>query len=90
MVDLSILNSSFGVNKMHKLQDQIETLVHEWVWTDITEHYKVEEVEDLNQDQVNELYAYAESEECYEDYVGMVIRSICDNWEGMQSEGQPS
>lgn len=82
---------TFQVHKMHKLQDQMESLAHEWVWTDISEYYKVEEIEDLNQEQVNELYAYAESEECYDDYVGMVLRSICDSWEGMQEyQGQPS
>ena len=81
---------TFEVNKMHKLQDQMESLAYEWVWTDITEQYNVEDVEDLNQKQVNEMYAYAESEKCYDGTVGMVIRSICDNWEGMQSEGQPS
>ena len=75
---------AFEVNMMHKLQDQMESLAHEWVWTDITEQYNVEDVEDLNQEQVNELYAYAESEECYDDYVGMVLRSIWDTWEGMQ------
>ena len=75
---------TFQVHKMHKLQDQMESLAHEWVWTDITEQYNVEDVEDLNQEQVNEMYAYAESEECYDDYVGMVLRGICDNWEGQQ------
>ena len=78
---------AFQVNKMHKLQDQMENMAHEWVWEDISEYYKVEEIEDLNQEQVDEIYAYAESEECYDDYVGMVLRSICDNWEGMQDEG---
>ena len=75
---------AFEVFKMHKLQDQMESLAHEWVWSDISEYYKVEEIEDLNQEQVDEIYAYAESEECYDDYVGMVLRSICDGWEGMQ------
>ena len=58
---------TFQVHKMHKLQDQMESLAHEWVWTDISEYYKVEEIEDLNQEQVDELYAYAESEDCYDD-----------------------
>ena len=75
---------TFQVNKMHKLQDQMESMAHEWVWEDIREQYGVEEIEDLNQEQIDEISTFAESEECYDDYVGMVLRSICDNWEGMQ------
>jgi len=78
------MSEKFQIFKMHKLQDQMEQMAHNWVWEDISEHFKVEDIEDLNQEQVDEIYSYAESEECYDDYVGMVLRSICDNWEGMQ------
>ena len=33
---------AFEVNKMHKLQDQMESLAHDWVWEDISEYYEVE------------------------------------------------
>ena len=72
---------SFQVNKMHKLQDQIESLTYDWVWEDIQEQYGVEEVEQLNQEQIDEISTFAESEECYEGYVSMTLRSICDSWE---------
>jgi len=75
---------TFEVAKMHKLQDQMESLVYDWVWEDISEQFNVEDVEQLTQEQVDELYEYSDSDACYEGYVGMVIRSICDNWEGMQ------
>ena len=80
------MSEKFQIFKMHKLQERMEQMAHEWVWEDISEHFKVEDIEDLNKEQVDEIYAYAESEECYDDYVGMVLRSICDNWEGMQGE----
>ena len=75
---------AFEINKMHKLQDQIEGIVYDWVWEDIKGQFGVEEVEDLNKEQIDELSTFSESDSCYEDYVGMVLRSICDNWEGMQ------
>ena len=72
---------TFKVNKMHKLQDQIESLTYDWVWEDISEQYGVEELEELNQEQINEISAFAESDDCYEGYVSMQLRSICDSWE---------
>ena len=45
---------TFQVNKIHKLQDQIESLTYDWVWEDISEHYGVEEVEELNQEPIKD------------------------------------
>ena len=78
------MSEKFQVHKMHKLSDRMEEMAYEWVWQNISEHFNVEEVEDLNQEQVDEIYAYSESEECYEGYAGTALRSICDHWEGMQ------
>ena len=76
---------TFQVNKMHKLQDQIESLVYEWVWEDIREQYGVEELEELNQEQIDEISAFADSDDCYEGYVSMSLRSICDSWDAEYS-----
>ena len=73
--------SKFEVRKMHKLSDQIEQLAYDWAWEDVTEHFGIEEVEDLTAEQVDEIYSYSESEECYEGYVGTVLRTICNQWE---------
>ena len=75
---------TFKVNKMHKLQDQMESLAHDWVWEDISEYYEVEEIEHLNQEQVDEIYQYSESDECYEGMVGVTLRSMCEQWEDGQ------
>lgn len=72
---------AFEVNKMHKLSDQIEQLAYDWAWTDVTEYFGIEEIEDLTSEQVDEIYNYSESEACYEGYVGTVLRTICDQWE---------
>ena len=77
---------SFQVYKQHKLQDQIENLAYEWAITDVQEYYGVEEIEELNQEQIDEIFAYSESEDCYEGYVGVALRSICDQWD-MEQEG---
>jgi len=78
---------SFQVYKQHKLQDQIENLAYEWAIEDVCEYYGIEEIEELNQKQVDEIFAYSESDECYEGYVGIALRTICDQWE-MEQEGE--
>ena len=75
---------AFEVNKMHKLQDQMESLAHDWVWEDISEYYEVESLITMNQEQVDEIYVYSESDECYEGMVGVTLRSMCEQWEDSQ------
>jgi hypothetical protein len=77
---------SFEVRKQHKLQDQIEQLAYEWAIEDVCEYYNVEEPSELNQEQIDEIFAYSESDDCYEGYVGMALRSICDQWEYDQDD----
>ena len=78
--------SSFEVRKQHKLQDQIENLAYEWAFEDVCEYYNVQETSELNQEQVDEIFAYSESDDCYEGYVGVALRSICDQWEYDQDD----
>ena len=75
---------TFQVNKQHKLQDQIENLCYEWAIEDVMSYFNVEEIEDLTKEQVDEIYAYSESDECYEEMVGVSLRSMCDQWEDSQ------
>ena len=75
---------TFEVKNISTLQDSITDVVYEWVLSSVLEYFNVEELEQLSEDQMSEMYSYANSDECYEEYVGMVLRSICDNWEGMQ------
>ena len=41
------MSEKFQVHKMHKLSDRMEEMAYEWVWQNISEHFNVEEVEDL-------------------------------------------
>ena len=71
---------AFEVKKIHKLSDQIEALAYDWALTDVCEYFKVEEVSQLTEEQAVEMYNYAESEECYEGYVGTVLRTMYEQW----------
>ena len=72
---------TFEVRKQHKLQDQIENLCYEWAYEDVLEYFSVESIEDLTKEQIDEIYTYSESEECYEGMVGVALRSMCEYWE---------
>jgi len=72
---------TFQVNKQHKLQDQIENLCYEWAIEDVMSYFNVKEIEDLTKEQVDEIYVYSESDECYEGMVGVALRSMVDQWE---------
>ena len=72
---------TFEVRKQHKLQDQIESLCYEWAYEDVLEYFSVESIEDLTKEQIDEIYTYSESEECYEGMVGVTLRSMCEQWE---------
>ena len=72
---------TFEVRKQHKLQDQIESLCYEWAETDVLEYFSVESIDDLTQEQIDEIYTYSESDECYEGMVGVTLRSMCKYWE---------
>jgi len=72
---------TFEVRKQHKLQDQIENLCYEWAYEDVLEQFNVESIDDLTQEQIDEIYTYSESEECYEGMVSVALRSMCEHWE---------
>jgi|TARA_R110001583_G_scaffold38170_2_gene123310 hypothetical protein len=69
---------TFEVKNISTLQDSITDVVYEWVLSSVLEYFNVEELEQLSKDQMSEMYSYANSDECYEEYVGMVLRSMCD------------
>ena len=71
---------TFQVNKQHKLQDQIENLCYDWAYEDVLSYFNVESIEDLTKEQIDEIYTYSESDECYEGMVGVTLRSMCEQW----------
>jgi len=71
---------AFDAGKVGKLQDRLEDMAYEWMDYRIQEHYGVEDMNELTKEQVDEIWEYSESDDCYEPYVGMALRSMCDNW----------
>ena len=73
---------AFEVYKQHKLEDRLEQEVYEWVGWAIQEQYGVEEFEELTEEQVDEISAYANSDESeyFAPYVCGVLNTICNNW----------
>lgn len=62
---------------MHKLQDQFESMAYDWMFERIQEVYGVDDPSELNEDQIQEIFEYSESDEC-EMYVGMALRSMIE------------
>ena len=72
---------TFKVNKMGKLAEQLEELAYDWAHQDVIEYFGVSVLEELTEEQLTEIYQYSESEECFEGYVGMALRGMCNSLE---------
>ena len=72
---------NFEVKKMGKLADQLEELAYGWAHSDVLEDFGISALEELTEEQITEIYEYSESEECFEGYVGMALRGMCDSLE---------
>ena len=68
---------AFDPGKVHKLQDQFESMAYDWMLERIQEVYGVDDPSELNEDQIQEIFEYSESDEC-EMYVGMALRSMIE------------
>lgn len=71
---------AFDPGKVHKLLDRLEETAYEWMADRIQEFYQIEDLSNLTEEQLQEIFIYAESDEC-DIYVGMALRSIISNYE---------
>lgn len=71
---------AFDAGKIHKLQDYLESTAYDWMEDRVKDFYDVEETTELSKEQVEEIEVYSDSDDCYESYVGMALRTICDQW----------
>ena len=79
---------AFEVWKQHKLEDRMESEAYDWVLYCIEEQFGVSDWDDLSKEQVDEIYAYAQSEDAYfAPYVESILISQCDNWYGENEDG---
>lgn len=72
---------TFEVNKIGKLQDRLEEVAYEWVMNDVNEYFGVSEVSELTNEQVQEIVDYEEGGTYDEDWIGIVLRNIVDQWQ---------
>ena len=72
---------TFEVNKIGKLQDRLEEVAYEWVMNDVNEYFGVSEVSELTNEQVQEIVDYEEGGAYDEDWIGIVLRNIVDQWQ---------
>ena len=71
---------AFGPGKVHKLQDQLESIAYDWMVDRVQSHYGVEEVSELDGGQIQELSDYSQSDDC-DLYVGMALNSMLEQWD---------
>ena len=69
----------FEVLKQGDLTDRFEAEASDYCVALIEDHYGVS-VEDLSQEQVDEIWSYAQSDACWEYYVKLALTTVCDNW----------
>lgn len=73
----------FKVYKAHKLMDWIENEVTEWAFAQVTEHFGVDEVETLTQEQIEEVI---EEMETFDDWCHTGLRNVVSMWENENDE----
>lgn len=73
---------AFEVWKQHKLEDRMEQEAYDWVMYCVQEQFGVDDFEELTEEQVDEIYAYANGDEAetFAPYVCGVLISLCDTW----------
>jgi hypothetical protein len=72
---------TFEVNKIGKLEDRLEEVAYEWVMSDVNEYFGVNEVSELTNEQIQEIVEYEQSGSFDEYWIGVVLRSIVDQWQ---------
>lgn len=76
---------SFDVPKIHKWAENIENTLTEWAEESIQEHYGVDEMSELNEDQIAEIQAFVdEAEDAWYDWACIGFRNVINWWENEQ------
>ena len=74
--------SEFDVPKIHKWADNIENTLTEWAEESISEHYGIDHMEDLTEDQISEIQAFVDNaEDSWYDWVCIGFRNVISWWE---------
>jgi hypothetical protein len=76
---------AFDPGKVNKLQDQLESIAYDWMLDRICSVYGVGEVVELSQEQISEVFEYANGFEC-DTYVAAALFSMIHEWESEHGE----
>ena len=77
---------AFEWNRIHKSEDYVDNIVSEIVFERVTEHYEVEDVIDLTQEQLEEIVYFREHElqeysPLQRGFSDVINRWESENWE---------
>ena len=67
-----------GFHRVGNLQDKFESQAYEFVESQICEHYEIDDISDLTEEQLDELDAFSNTTDT-EPYVDLTLRSLIDN-----------
>ena len=71
---------SFKVKSTETFEEECDE-AYEIAEKEMIEYYGVSKIEDLNADQLDEIYLYSEEEEC-DEWIGVALRSLVQQVEG--------
>ena len=73
---------TFDVPKIHKWAENIENTLTEWAEEAIQEHYGVESMSELDEDQIAEIQAFVDdADESWYDWVCIGFKNVINWWE---------
>jgi len=76
-------DQQWRLEKLHKWMENLENSITDDVWNDIREHFGVEEITDLGDDQIAEIQEFLDEieDDQYLMIFSMAIQSIINWWE---------
>lgn len=78
---------SFDVPKIHKWAENIENTLTEWAHEQIQEHYGIDEMEELTEEQIGEIQEFVDNaEDTWYDWVCIGFRNVISWWENENYE----
>lgn len=81
---------SFEIPRVHKWEENIEREVTDGLWEYICEHYGVEEIADLTEEQINEVESYRDNDLNEYSPLQIGFSNILQNWESETWERENS
>jgi hypothetical protein len=73
---------AFDVPKIHKWVDNIEGLLNNWSYEDVFEHFGVDNVSDLTEEDIEEVQHFVDcNDQTYSAWVLMGFKNLISEWE---------